>query len=129
MIQVTNEELKTGMVLAKSVYRDNGELLLASGFLLLRVTTAGICEKALRLQEFGVRCVAPSHCTDSEAMKILTEVCGDRFIRSGVGRVIETASLVLKCSGFLTAVVVLTRAVAIVGQVKAYSYDYIRYLN
>jgi len=32
MIQVTREELKSGMVLAKSIYRDNGELLLASGY-------------------------------------------------------------------------------------------------
>jgi HD-GYP domain-containing protein (c-di-GMP phosphodiesterase class II) len=32
MIQVTSEEIKMGMVLAKSVYRENGELLLASGY-------------------------------------------------------------------------------------------------
>jgi HD-GYP domain-containing protein (c-di-GMP phosphodiesterase class II) len=32
MIQITNEELEVGMVLAKSVYHDNGELLLASGY-------------------------------------------------------------------------------------------------
>ncbi len=32
MIQVLQTELKEGMVLAKSVYRDNGDLLLASGY-------------------------------------------------------------------------------------------------
>ncbi|MBF0433129.1 MAG: HD domain-containing protein [Fibrobacteria bacterium] len=32
MIQVTKDELKSGMVLAKSIYGENGELLLANGY-------------------------------------------------------------------------------------------------
>ena len=32
MIQIISQEIKEGMVLGKSIYRDNGELLLASGY-------------------------------------------------------------------------------------------------
>jgi len=69
-------------------------LLLAGGFHLLMDTAASIREKASRLRELGVKYVAPSHCTGGEAIKIIAEVYGEKFIGSGVGRVIAADNLV-----------------------------------
>jgi 7,8-dihydropterin-6-yl-methyl-4-(beta-D-ribofuranosyl)aminobenzene 5'-phosphate synthase len=72
---------------------DQEVLLVAGGFHLLMDDAASIRKKALRLKELGVRHVAPTHCTGGEAMKLFAEVYGDRFIDSGVGRIITAADL------------------------------------
>ena len=54
---------------------------------------ASIRKKAVRLKQLGVRHVAPSHCTGSEAMRILADAFGERFIASGAGRVITADDL------------------------------------
>jgi 7,8-dihydropterin-6-yl-methyl-4-(beta-D-ribofuranosyl)aminobenzene 5'-phosphate synthase len=68
-------------------------LLVAGGFHLLMDNASSIRKKALRLKELGVRFVAPSHCTGSQARKLLAEVYESRFIHSGVGRTINGGDL------------------------------------
>ena len=82
-------------IVARTIAITNREvLLLAGGFHLLMDNAASIRKKAVRLQELGVQFVAPSHCTGAEAIRILAEVYGEKFIRSGVGRVIAAGELV-----------------------------------
>ena len=68
-------------------------LLLAGGFHLLRDYGESLQETISKIKELGVRSVAPSHCTGGEAIKIFAEVYGDRYINSGVGRVITAGDL------------------------------------
>jgi len=75
---------RTKMITNKEV------LLLVGGFHLLMDSGSSIRRKALQLKELGVRHVAPSHCSGEEALKIFAEIYGDRFIKSGVGRIINT---------------------------------------
>ena len=42
----------------------------------------------------GVRYVAPSHCTGSNAMQIFAQVFGDGYLHSGAGRIITAGDLV-----------------------------------
>jgi 7,8-dihydropterin-6-yl-methyl-4-(beta-D-ribofuranosyl)aminobenzene 5'-phosphate synthase len=42
-----------------------------------------------RLQELGVRKVAPSHCTGEQARDIFRNTWGNNFIEGGVGATIE----------------------------------------
>lgn len=63
-------------------------LLVMGGFHLLMDGSSSIRKKAARLKQLGVQHVAPSHCTGSEAMGILAEAFGHRFIESGAGRVV-----------------------------------------
>lgn len=78
---------------AKAITSQN-VLLVAGGFHLLMDDAASIREKVVRLNELGVRYVAPSHCSGGEAMKIFAGVYGDRFIDSGVGRIITATDFV-----------------------------------
>jgi len=68
-------------------------LLVAGGFHLLMDDASSIRKKAQRLKQLGVRNVAPSHCTGGEAIGILAEVFGNRFLESGVGRVLTVNEL------------------------------------
>lgn len=68
-------------------------LLVAGGFHLLMDDTSGIRKKTARLKQLGVRYLAPSHCTGSEAMKIMAASFGHRFIESGAGRMITADDL------------------------------------
>ncbi len=68
-------------------------LLVAGGFHLLMDSASSVRKKAARLKQLGVRHVAPSHCTGSEAMEILAEAFGDRFIQSGAGRAVTADDL------------------------------------
>lgn len=78
---------------ARSIFNQE-VLLVAGGFHLSMDDASSIRKKALRLKELGVRFVAPSHCTGSEAIKIFAEVFGNKFIESGAGRVITAVDLV-----------------------------------
>ena len=69
-------------------------ILLVGGFHLLMDSGSSIQKKAARLQELGVRHVAPSHCSGGEARKVFAKVYGDKFITSGLGRTITASDLV-----------------------------------
>ena len=77
---------------AQQITRQN-VLLVMGGFHLLMDDASSIRTKAARLKGLGVRYVAPSHCTGGEAIKILAEIYGDRFIDSGVGRIITAKDI------------------------------------
>ena len=62
MIQVLQQELKEGMVLAKSVYRDNGDLLLATGYTIGRKVLRRLLELEqpfFWIQEEGTEFIVP----------------------------------------------------------------------
>lgn len=63
-------------------------LLVAGGFHLLMDDASSIRKKAERLKRLRVRNVAPSHCSGGEAIGILADVFGARFLKSGAGRVL-----------------------------------------
>lgn len=63
-------------------------LLVMGGFHLLMDSGASIRKKAMQLKELGVQYVAPTHCSGEEAQQIFAEIYGDRFLDSGVGRII-----------------------------------------
>ena len=69
-------------------------ILLVGGFHLLMDSGSSIQKKAARLQELGVRHVAPSHCSGGEAREVFAKVYGDKFIKSGLGRTITASDLV-----------------------------------
>jgi 7,8-dihydropterin-6-yl-methyl-4-(beta-D-ribofuranosyl)aminobenzene 5'-phosphate synthase len=70
-------------------------LLVAGGFHLLMDDASSIRKKAERLKQLGVRNIAPSHCSGGEAIGILAEIFGDRFLRSGAGRIISVSDFTL----------------------------------
>ena len=70
-------------------------LLVAGGFHLLMDDASSIRKKAERLKQLGVRNVAPSHCSGGEAIGILAEIFGDRFLKSGAGRIIGVSDFTL----------------------------------
>ena len=72
---------------------DREILLVMGGFHLLSEFESNIRDIAMRLKELGVRHVAPSHCSGGEAIAVLAEVFGDRFIKSGIGRVVTAKDL------------------------------------
>ena len=78
--------------LAKAVTQED-VLLVAGGFHLLMDHASSIRKKTARLKQLGVKHVAPSHCTGSEAIGILAEGFSDRFIQSGAGRIVTADDL------------------------------------
>ena len=68
-------------------------LLLIGGFHLLMDDAASIRKKAARLEALEVRYVAPTHCSGGEARTLFADRFGDRFIQSGVGRVLGVGQL------------------------------------
>ena len=70
-------------------------LLVTGGFHLLMDDASSIRKKAERLKQLGVRNVAPSHCSGGEAIGILAEIFGDRFLKSGAGRIISVSDFIL----------------------------------
>ena len=70
-------------------------LLVAGGFHLLMDDASSIRKKAERLKQLGVRNIAPSHCSGGEAIGILAEIFGDRFLKSGAGRTISASDFTL----------------------------------
>jgi 7,8-dihydropterin-6-yl-methyl-4-(beta-D-ribofuranosyl)aminobenzene 5'-phosphate synthase len=63
-------------------------LLVAGGFHLISDYASSIRKIALKLKDLGVRHVAPTHCSGSEARQIFSSVFGKRFLHGGVGRII-----------------------------------------
>jgi 7,8-dihydropterin-6-yl-methyl-4-(beta-D-ribofuranosyl)aminobenzene 5'-phosphate synthase len=68
-------------------------LLVAGGFHLMMDSGASIQKIAAQLKELGVRYLAPSHCSGGEALKILANLYGNRFLKSGLGRCITAEDL------------------------------------
>jgi hypothetical protein len=54
-----------------------------------------VLSKLMGILRLGVRNVAPSHCSGGEAMGIMADVFGDRYLNSGLGRVVTVNDLVL----------------------------------
>jgi 7,8-dihydropterin-6-yl-methyl-4-(beta-D-ribofuranosyl)aminobenzene 5'-phosphate synthase len=63
--------------------------LLMGGFHLMYSDARQIAGVIETLQSLGVRKVCPTHCTGDLAIEMFAEAFGDRFIRGGVGRVVE----------------------------------------
>jgi len=63
-------------------------LLVMGGFHLLMDDGSSIRKKATRLKEIGVQYVAPTHCSGEEAQQIFAKLFGDRYLDSGLGRII-----------------------------------------
>lgn len=70
-------------------------LLVAGGFHLLMDDASSIRKQAERLKQLGVRNIAPSHCSGGEAIAILADVFGNRFLKSGAGRIITVNDFTL----------------------------------
>lgn len=69
-------------------------VLVVGGFHLISDSPAGIGKIASQFKELGVRTIAPSHCTGGEALSILADRYGERFLKSGLGRTITAADLI-----------------------------------
>lgn len=69
-------------------------LLVAGGFHLISDYASSIRKIALKLKDLGVRHVAPTHCSGSEARQIFSSVFGKRYLRGGVGRIITAKDFV-----------------------------------
>jgi len=63
-------------------------LLVMGGFHLLRDGGSSIRKKATRLKELGVQYVAPTHCSGEEAQQVFAKLYSDRYLDSGLGRII-----------------------------------------
>ena len=64
-------------------------LLVVGGLHLSGKSTEELEHVADQLYELGAQELAPCHCTGDEAMHLFAEVWGDKYIRNGVGKVIE----------------------------------------
>jgi 7,8-dihydropterin-6-yl-methyl-4-(beta-D-ribofuranosyl)aminobenzene 5'-phosphate synthase len=65
-------------------------LLLIGGFHLMADHASSLRKIAENLKTMGVHYVAPSHCSGGETMKVFAEVYGNRFLDSGLGRIITS---------------------------------------
>ncbi len=72
---------------------DQGVVLAVGGFHLVSEAEDRIQQVISRLQDMGVRYIAPSHCTGQDAIRLFEDAFGKGFIRSGVGRRIRGAEL------------------------------------
>jgi 7,8-dihydropterin-6-yl-methyl-4-(beta-D-ribofuranosyl)aminobenzene 5'-phosphate synthase len=68
-------------------------LLVVGGFHLLNLYAPEVEEIVAGLKEEGVRYVAPTHCTGTEARRIFAAGYGDHYLDCGVGRVITAGDL------------------------------------
>jgi 7,8-dihydropterin-6-yl-methyl-4-(beta-D-ribofuranosyl)aminobenzene 5'-phosphate synthase len=65
-------------------------LLLMGGFHLLQENSSSTKKIARSLKDLGVGFVAPSHCSGGEASRSFAEVFGNRYLDSGVGRIVTS---------------------------------------
>ena len=71
-------------------------LLLAGGFHLFQKSQRATRAAILKLEELGVRYVAPGHCSGDAARQIAKEVFGKRYLNCAVGQVISSAALTVR---------------------------------
>ncbi len=67
---------------------DNDVLLVAGGFHYLHDNIEQINNNISKLKSFKIKYVAPSHCTGDLASKQIKQSFGDKFIVSGVGKIL-----------------------------------------
>jgi 7,8-dihydropterin-6-yl-methyl-4-(beta-D-ribofuranosyl)aminobenzene 5'-phosphate synthase len=68
-------------------------LLVMGGFHLLRTSTAEVERIARDFKENNIQYAAPSHCSGDGTIKIFQDVFGERCLKLGTGRVIDTSAL------------------------------------
>jgi 7,8-dihydropterin-6-yl-methyl-4-(beta-D-ribofuranosyl)aminobenzene 5'-phosphate synthase len=73
---------------AKEQHKDDVYMIIG-GFHLSSMSPCEIKHIVSRLQELGVRKVAPSHCTGAQARDLFRDAWGKNFIEGGVGAIIE----------------------------------------
>lgn len=72
----------------------NGDvLLLMGGFHLLSENYSSTKKIARSLKDSGVRYIAPTHCSGSDASRSFAEVFGNKYLDSGVGKVITSKDI------------------------------------
>jgi 7,8-dihydropterin-6-yl-methyl-4-(beta-D-ribofuranosyl)aminobenzene 5'-phosphate synthase len=73
---------------AKEQHNDDVYMIIG-GFHLISMSSGEIENIISCLRELGVRKVAPSHCTGSQAQNLFRDTWGNNFIEGGVGAIIE----------------------------------------
>jgi 7,8-dihydropterin-6-yl-methyl-4-(beta-D-ribofuranosyl)aminobenzene 5'-phosphate synthase len=68
-------------------------LLVMGGFHLLRTGTDAVQTIATEFRERNIKYVSPTHCSGDGTIEIFKETFGDQYIRSGAGKIINTADL------------------------------------
>lgn len=68
-------------------------LLVMGGFHLLRTGKDAVESIADEFYDMGISYAAPTHCSGDRTLKIFSETFGERFLKLGAGRVINTADL------------------------------------
>ncbi|MBN1505609.1 MAG: MBL fold metallo-hydrolase [Sedimentisphaerales bacterium] len=63
--------------------------LVIGGFHLLNQPEAEVHKIATAMQAMGVAYVSPTHCTGKNAIRVFHDVFGDRYVKAGVGTVID----------------------------------------
>jgi 7,8-dihydropterin-6-yl-methyl-4-(beta-D-ribofuranosyl)aminobenzene 5'-phosphate synthase len=63
------------------------------GFHLFRESDRSVRRVVARLQELGVQCVVPCHCSGDEAIQIFAEAYGERFVECSAGTVIPVGRM------------------------------------
>ncbi|MTI67522.1 MAG: hypothetical protein FH753_13130 [Firmicutes bacterium] len=72
---------------------DSDIFLVMGGFHLNRLNENRINAIVSKVQELGVKYVAPSHCTGNQAIHILKSIYNSFFIKLGVGKTIDINNL------------------------------------
>ena len=68
-------------------------LLVMGGFHLLDTGKGTVEEIAKKFKEGPVKYAAPTHCSGDGTIKVFREVFGERYLKLGTGRVVQTAAL------------------------------------
>ena len=77
---VVNIAKKAQEIMMKDIY------LLVGGFHMVGTSTSHIKDTIDKLQQLGVKKVAPCHCSGEEARKLFCEYFGDNYIECGAGK-------------------------------------------
>lgn len=72
---------------------DEEILLVMGGFHLMRTRTDKVESLANEFREKNIQYAAPSHCSGDGTLKIFQDIFGEKCLKLGTGRVIETAAL------------------------------------
>lgn len=73
--------------------KDEQILLVMGGFHLLRTGTDAVESIARKFKDKHIQYAAPTHCSGDGTKKVFQEVFGEKYLRVGTGRVIQTAGL------------------------------------
>jgi 7,8-dihydropterin-6-yl-methyl-4-(beta-D-ribofuranosyl)aminobenzene 5'-phosphate synthase len=73
--------------------KDDRILLVMGGFHLLRTGKHAVEDIAREFKDMEIQYAAPTHCSGDQTLAVFREVFGDKYLKLGTGRVIETAGL------------------------------------